>query len=149
MTDAEILAVIDANPAVKALADAGNDAGCAFALVPLLPPVTVSRTVTAKDILTAFATATEGWQVWQKVQAAAAAPGAPPYLATVVSWLSPATPFGGIDFGVPLVIAEIQALGMAGVITAAEVASLLALAQQPYPLTANDISRIYAGRRSQ
>ena len=148
MTDPEILAVIDAHPAVKAMADAGNDSGCAAALAPLLPPVIVSRTVTAKEIMTAFTTPAQSWDVWTRVKAAATTTGAPPYLASVVAWLDPAIPTAGLDFGLPIVRAQIQALGSAGVITANEVATLLSLAEAPYPITGNDISRIYAGRRA-
>ena len=148
MTDPEILAVIDAHPSVRALADAGNDSGCAAALVPLLPPVIVSRDVTAKQIMTAFPTPSQSWDVWTRVKAAATATGAPPYLASVVAWLDPSVPNAGLDFGLPIVRDQIQALGSAGVITANEVATLLALAEQPYPITGNDISRIYAGRRA-
>lgn len=43
MTDSELLAAIDADPTTKALADAGNDAGCAARLNdrsgPLAGPV--------------------------------------------------------------------------------------------------------------
>jgi hypothetical protein len=148
MTDAEILAVIDVNPAVKALADAGNDAGCAFALVPLLPPVTVSREVTLKQIMTAFPTPDAGWAVISKARAATSAPSAPPWLVSALAWLDPATANAGLDFGEPIVRQQIQSLGASGVLTASEVATLLALAEQPYPLTGNDVSRIYAGRRA-
>lgn len=148
MTDSEILAVIDAHPAVKSLADAGNDAGCAFALVPLLPTVIVSRDVTLKEIMTAFATPEAGWSVISKVKAATSSPSAPPWLVSAVAWLDPQTPNAGLDFGASIVRQQIQALGANGTLTAAEVALLLALAEQPYPITGNDISRIYAGRRA-
>jgi hypothetical protein len=148
MTDSEILQIIDANPGIKALADAGNDAGCAFALVPLLPTVTVSRSITLKEIMTAFSTPEAGWSVIARVKAATSSPSAPPWLVSALAWLDPATANAGLDFGQPIVRQQIQALGAAGVLTAAEVATLLGLAEQPYPLKADDVSRIYAPRRA-
>jgi hypothetical protein len=97
--------------------------------------------------MTAFSTPEEGWNVWSQVKAAAATAGAPPYLAEIVSWLDPKIANPGLDFGLTPVIRQIQALATAGVITSAEVTTLLALAQVPATLTHADITRIYAPRR--
>ena len=61
MTDSELHDLIVANPTAKALADAGNDSGCAAVIAATLPPVVGPRYIDYSTILGAFADPTDGY----------------------------------------------------------------------------------------
>lgn len=145
MTDSELLAAIDADPQARALAGAGDDAGCAARLAAVLPPAVVPDTrVSERTVMAAFADPAEGEAV---LQGFAAAADSDAVFRRVLAWLSPEK--GGVDFGNPAARASLDRLGAASpsVFTPARVAALKALAERPAAVSAGDVSRAYLPRR--
>lgn len=151
MTDADLLTAIDADTQAKALADAGDDAGCANRLRAVLPPVLVSRDVTERGVYQALGpAAAEAFLQGLEAVAAGdptASPPRPgnPVVARALKWLEPAQ--GGLDVGSAATRAEIDQIVAAGAITADSAATVKALGEGPAPVSAADVSRVYLGRR--
>jgi hypothetical protein len=134
---------IFANPAAKALADAGDDAGAAATIAPTLPKLVVSPTlVTERQVVAAFAVPDDAETVLQALAAAGRTRGV---LGRAVGWLAPEK--GGLDIGHPAVRTIIGQLVTANVLTAAQGALLKALAEQPQAVTYIDVSAAWARHR--
>jgi hypothetical protein len=138
VTDSQLAAAILADAPAKALADAGNDAGCALAIASTLPPTTIARFADGSTILSAFGDPTAGYAAIQAIQAAAQSN---PALAYILPWLSPGAP--GINIGDPATVAMIGALEAAGVLTSAQAWTILAIAHVPATIDPGQVSRAW------
>lgn len=148
MTDQELLDTILNNPAAKALADAGDDGGCAALIAAQLPPTLETPwLLTERGVIASFPTLPEGLAVLGKVEAASQDVNNPyaSFLVKVVEWLRP--PSDGIDFGHPSCRIMLDLLEATTVLTPGEVATLKATAERPAKVRADDVSRVYLSRR--
>ena len=147
MTDADLLAAIVADPTSKALADAGNDSGCAAAVAPLLPAILAPKLVTERGLFDAFPNPADAEAILQGLAAVATANPPNPVVARTLRWLSP--DLGGLDMGNPNVRGMIDQLAaqVPTIFTAARVAILKAIPLVPQAVTAADVSRVYAVNR--
>lgn len=146
MTDSELLAAIEADPAARALADAGDDAGAAARLRAILPPALASVYVNERAIFAAFPDPADAEAVMQGLEAVAkgdpdATPPVPgnPTVARSLAWLRPNN--GGIDLANAAARAMLDQLAGAGILAASSVATLKALAESPAAVSAGDVSR--------
>jgi hypothetical protein len=152
MTDADLLSAIEADPTVKALADAGNDAGCAARLAAVLPPAVRSTYVNERAIFAAFPNPADAEAFMQGLEAVAAGqpnatPPVPgnPIVKRALDWLAPNN--GGVDVGNPAVRVMLDRMAAGGAITTAAAATVKALAQSPASVSAADVSRVLAPGR--
>lgn len=136
MTEAELHDAIVANPAAKALADAGNDSGCAALIAATLPPVVIRRMIDYSTILGAFANPTDGMTAIGGLKAAGQGNVA---IALMLGWLEP-TCFTGLDVGSPAVRGMLDSLVPAQALTAAAAATIKSLAEIPATVTASEVS---------
>lgn len=153
MTVDELHDAIIADPTAKALADAGNDAGCAAQMAAILPPVVSSVYLNERGVFAVFADPTDAEAVMAALEAAAAGdpaavPPIPPnpVLKRALTWLQPQN--GGIDLGHPGVRAMLDQMAAAGQIQPAAVATLKAQAERPPVVLAGDVSRAMRADRT-
>jgi hypothetical protein len=156
MTNAELVAAINANPTALAQADAGLDNACAATISASLPPVVVSPTlVDERSLVNAFAgpgqnpadavTLIGVIQTLASTGFPAAAPAIPadPVAGLVLSWMTP--PNGGADFGNVALRTMIANLGSATVggvplLSPEIVATVLGLAEVPATVDHGQVS---------
>lgn len=142
MTDPELLAAIAADPQAKALADSGNDAGCAARLAASLPPVV--RPLTTAQLLL--------WSAARGVLKMVLDGGTNANAGIASACLAvQATLNGGaptLDLDNPVIVGAgglIDGLTAAGILPASGAGSkadLLAFASVPAPVSAGDVSRV-------
>ena len=135
-----LLNAIIADPTAKALADAGNDAGCADRMVLILPLVPTTNLVTERGLYAAFPDPADA----EAILAALSQIGQTnAVVARARAWLAPSE--GGLDMGHPSTVAELAALASASpsIFTPARMAVLTALGQAPARVSAEDVSRVY------
>ncbi|MDB5937255.1 MAG: hypothetical protein JWQ01_4599 [Massilia sp.] len=136
MTDDELHDAILANPAAKAMADAGNDSGAAAAIAAKLPPEIVPNTfLNERSIVAIFPNPGDGEAALQGFEAAAQSN---PLFARVVRWLKPEA--GGVDFGLASTRASLDILRKANALTPEAVARLKAVAERPATVDPNQVS---------
>jgi hypothetical protein len=148
MTDDELHAAILADPEAKALADAGNDAGCAARLAAILPPTIGRRMVDASNILEAFPNPVEGLTVLGTIRAVAAGDSPlAPAIKEVLPWLdTPGSP--GLNVGSPSLRAMLDILAGIGALTVDQVAAIKALAPtSPAVVTDGQVSAAWYRHR--
>ena len=139
-SDLDLLAAITADPTAKALADAGNDAGCAARMVAILPPIQATNLVTERGLYAAFGNPADA----EAILAGLTQIGQTnPVVARARTWLAPSE--GGLDMGHPSTVAELAALAVSAptVFTAARMAVLTALGKSQPRVSAEDVSRVY------
>ena len=140
MIDSDLLALIAADPTAKALADAGDDAGCAARMTSILPLVPITNFVTERGLYAAFVDPSDA----EAILAGLTQIGQTnPVVARARAWLAPSE--GGLDMGHPSTVAELAALASTAptIFTAARMAVLTALGQAPARVSAEDVSRVY------
>jgi len=150
MTDDELHDAIASDPDAKALADAGNDAGCAARMRALLPPGVVSTRLGEGAILLALGDE-DGDAALAAIEATTQAEfpegdprrPLPGILARIVRIIQKE----GVDFGEPSVRAKLDMLHAAGILTESAVATLKAVAETPARVSADDVSRAWAQYR--
>jgi hypothetical protein len=142
MTDQQLRDAIAADPAAKALADSGDDAGCAARLAAALPPAVATTYVNERGIFAAFTNPADAEAVMKGLEAVAQSN---PVVRRALAWLAPNN--GGIDLGHPGVRAMLDQLRAGGALTPAAVATLKALAERPAAVKADDVSRAWATNR--
>jgi hypothetical protein len=152
MIDQQLHDAIYADATAKALADAGNDAGCAARMQAILPPTLGPCYVNERGVFAAIPDPTAAEAFMQGLEAVAAGnpsanpPVAPnPVIARALKWM--ATDSIGIDVSFASVRGMLDQLAAAGALNAASVATIKALAQQPAVVTADDVSRVWAQYR--
>lgn len=146
MTDNELHDAIAANPAAKALADAGDDAGCARLMADALPPTLVPCYLNERGIFATFVDPADAEAVMQGLEAAAGSESPlAPILKRAIVWLRPTN--GGIDMGNPSTRVVLDALQAAGALTPEAVATLKATAETPAIVTADQVSAAWSRHR--
>jgi len=138
MTLDELHDAIFGDAQAKALADAGNDAGCAVRLSALLPPTVHPRLVDASNLLAAFPNPADGLAFYNALVTVSAGN---PVLTLALQWLNAGTP--GLDVGSPAVRAMLDQLVTANVhadITAGRVPVVKALAEVPTTIDHGQVS---------
>lgn len=155
MTDQQLHDSILADPAAKALADAGDDAGCAARLATALPPALATTYVNERGIYAAFPDPTDALAVMSALADlaagdAAADPPIPanPIVARSLTWLEPNN--GGIDVSNAAVRAMLDrmtapagATPARGQIVPAQASTLKALAEWPASVDPAQVSRAW------
>jgi hypothetical protein len=148
MTDQELHDAIAADGQAKALADAGNDAGCAQRLSQILPPTLVDHWVDEPGIYAAFPDPADGLAVMDGLNAAAAGnpsavPPVPPnrVVAAALAWLQPQN--NGVNLKNAAVRTMLDQLAAAGAFQQRHADTLKALAQRPTVVDYNRISAVW------
>jgi hypothetical protein len=143
VTDAELRTAIFADPAARALADAGNDAGCAARMAAVLPPAAVSRLIDETSFFRAFADPTEAETVLQTLEAIG---DQNPVVKRFLKFLGPGS--YGLDMGNPMLRAMLDSMVGTTPLTADQVAAVKALAEVPAVVSADDVSRAWSVYRA-
>jgi hypothetical protein len=159
MTDDELYAAIQADPAIRALAAAGDDGGAAVALSATLPPEVVPAYLKPVDLLRILGPADGNRALKAIERIAAAAPNYPEgdprreqaeIVGRVLQILHDDP--RGLDFSSPNVRAMLDGLGLAGAggggLDPAVVAKLKAVAERPAAIAADQVSRACARDRA-
>lgn len=140
MTDHELHDLINGDPAAKALADAGDDSGCAARVSAIAARVTVSTLITERTVFAAFTSPFQGEEVLQRLEIAALSNAV---VARAIRWLKPGE--GGLDIGHHSTRAMLDALQGAEVLTAEQVMVIKALGEQPQAIHHLDVARVWRG----
>lgn len=143
MTDDELHDAIQADAAAKALADSGNDSGCATRMAAVLPPVLASYRITDRGIFAAFPDDPDAAEDFMAALEALAP--TTPKVKRALAWLEPAN--GGVDLAFASVRSMLDQLASASVLDGPTVSTLKALAERPAVVTASDVSRAWARHR--
>jgi hypothetical protein len=143
MTDEELYDLIDGDPTAKAMAQAGNDSGCAVRCMAIATPEHQPTVLTERGFFKA-ATPTVAASILAKLTTYAAQGDTySPIVGKFLNWLTPAN--GGADFGDPDVLSLAGALAQGGVITSNEYTVITMLSLQPPTITGSDVSRVWRG----
>ena len=141
----ELHDIINSNVEAKALADSGNDAGCATAIKDDLPSEVVPESFfTELSILSAFANPMDAEVCLQKLEAVAESNA---ILKRILKWIAPGAK--GLDFGNASVRGQLDALQAAGVLTETECSTLKSLGERKISITANEVSLAWARYRGE
>ena len=145
MTDSEILQVIDGNPALVALANAGNDTELSIRLSDGRFRKVISYRITDISILGAFANPRDGEIALEHLETIANADG---LVRRVLSGLS--NPDKGVDVGDARVRGMLDLLGSNAQLpfTRAEATAIKALAEVPDVVSVDRVSNILLPRRT-
>ncbi len=148
MDDAALRAAILASPTCLALANAGNDDGCAAAVTPLLPPIASTQKTSLSQYFDAFGPTNDTDAANAILDAITTASSQSTKLSRAVALFMPSE--GGLEFGQPFVQAAISqiAAGNPTLFTAPRLAILQALGQTKQTPTHFDVSRALAPLRS-
>lgn len=145
MTPAELLALIDSDQQASALAAAGDDTACAARCVAIAPKVLVSTRLGDINIVGLFDNPADGEAVCQTIEAIA---DINPVVRRAWRWAGPSSP--GIDVGDAkvrlLLVAPTNAGGIG--LTPEQAAPLLAAAEKPQSITAQDVGYALSTRRT-
>jgi hypothetical protein len=138
--DSELLTAIDADAQAKAMADAGNDAGCAARVTAIAPPV--AGAVSPGDLLR--------WGAKSGVRATIETHVADPNVGAICLSVRDMLSTGTIplDTANPDNLLMLGALVAVGAMTPAQRDSLIALGAAPVFVSPADVSRVYAVRRT-
>ena len=138
MNAEELRNAILADAEAKAMADAGNDAGCAVRMQDVLPLVRVDATYTSKGLYRQLgATVTE--PILKKLETYDGQ--IKDIVARAVSWLTPAE--GGLNFGDQQTLAFLNILHAEGKLEDSELAALNALSLDKPMISANQVSEAW------
>lgn len=145
MTPIELLALIDSDAEATTLANAGNDTQCAVRCSAIAPKRIVPTRLGDINIVGLFDNPADGETVCQTIEAVAEVN---PVVRRAWRWAGPTAP--GIDVGdakVRLLLVAPTNLGGIG-LTQQQAAPLLAAAEQPQTITAQDVGYAMAARRT-
>lgn len=152
MTNAELVAAINANPTALAQVTTGQDNACAATISATLAPTLVPTLISERSLYSAFANPADALQVIEALTGLAAGnpdaspPVAPnPIVASVLSWLAPNN--GGVDVSNPAVIAMLGEMVAGALITQAQSDTIQALAQVPTDISAGQVSDAWLPNR--
>ena len=152
MTDQEIHDAIAADVTAMALADAGNDVGCAERLRMSLPREIRPTLITERGVYAAFPDPAAAYAVMEGLKAVALGnPGAVPPIppnpsfARVLGWMDPSQ--GGVDVGNPTVRGMLDQLEAGGVIAPVANETIKKLAESPASVSTDDVSRAWSRYR--
>jgi hypothetical protein len=143
MTDAELYALIDGDPDAKAMAQAGNDSGCASRCMSIASPEHVPTVLTKRGFYKAATPAVAASIIAKLENYAAQNQTYSLIVGEFLEWLVPAN--GGADFGDPDVLNLAGALAQGGVITSNEYTVITMLSLKPPTITGSDVSRVWRG----
>ena len=144
MTPPELLALIRSDAQASALADAGNDSGCAARCVVIASLARVPTVLTSRGLYKAIGPSVAE-TVLQKLLAYANANQAySKVIARFLGWMEPANE--GADFGDADLLNLAAALLAGGVLTQPEFDALNGISLKPPVITANDVSKALRGQ---
>lgn len=146
MTPQELLALIQSDSQALALANAGNDSGCAQRCRAIAPKVHASKVLTERGLYQSLG-ATLAETILQKLEGFAGAnQSMSPVIARVLKWLEPANE--GVDFGAAQTLGLIDALYAGTLFTETERNALVAMSLVEQTITASDVSEAMRGLRN-
>lgn len=147
MTTQELHDAILANAEAKALADAGNDSGCAALISPLLPKVRRETRMTYIEVMNALGHAL-GARLITSVNAAAAS--GHPVLGPVLDEARHSLRGNGVDLAhtdTRQMLDTLVARATLNGLTAADAAALKGLAEHPQVIDAGEVGKAWAQYR--
>lgn len=136
--------MIASDDAATAMAEAGNDSGCAARISEISPKVMgVEKRISALTIMSAFADPSVGADAWGKLKAAAASS---PVVALAVEFMGPGS-VAGLNIADDRSQAMCDALCTAGVWTQAQCDTIKGLGLVAQAINVNDVSAALAPGR--